>query len=1275
MIKKSLVWLYSTATYLLWFAVIVVAGTVLALRYYVLPHAKDHLDAIAQYASKAVGQRITIGDLEAGWDGMHPYLDLYKVDVYDAQNRPALRLDHVAARLSWVSLLVAEPRLSELFIDQPNLLIRRAPNGEIFVAGISLSAPASSTFPDWLLRQSRISVTNATVVWQDDLRQAPPLALERLQLTLSSPPWESLLGHHRFGLRATPSAGNSAPIDLRGNVWGKSVADFRQWRGTLYARVEGTDLAGWRAWVDYPLDLAAGVGATQIWLDFAQGTIQRATADVGLANVRLRLGQETPETTLQRLSGRLEWKRLEDGEELRGSQLHLVTTEGFGMQRADVRLKRSQSGGKEVVEGEMALDGIELESFAAFSAHLPLGQAIQQQLSALSPKGRLEKTRFSWKGDRRAIQTYQLNSRFSGLSIQPANGIPGFSNLSGILQASEHDGTLVVDTRNALLNLKGILRWPIPADQLSGRVQWENRDGTTQVRIDRLSLTSPHLRGALDATYRYDGIKGGYLDLNGKFGNADGRYAKFYYPLVLDKETLDWLDTSILDGHGEDVNVVIKGYLDDFPYADGKNGEFRVSARITGGLLDYANGWPRIEGIQLDMLFHGDRMDLNVDGGRIYGGQITRARLSIPVLDADHPLLLVQGEVQASAADVLKFVANSPIIDTIDHFTDGMTASGKSKITLDMTLPLDDPDHPRVKGSFSVMGGTLAGRGDFPTLERVEGRLDFTERSLRASNVSAYVYGGPARIDLETDSGGLLRVAASGRIDENGLRQVFDHPLMRKLHGSTDWDAEISVRNHLANVTVRSQLAGISVSLPPPFNKAAADAIALRFERQQKTAREEIHSITYGNIVSARLLQNTAGGKPVIERGEIHFGGTAELPAQPGLFINGKLERLDWDLWSELLDDASSATGQSPQIAGIDLGIGTLDIFGRRLNTLQLSARPVPDGWMARLQSREMNGDVRWQKQGNGKLLARLKSFIVPGAAPARMSEPDETDKPRDYPALDIVAEEFEAKGKKLGRLELLASPQRGDWNIDRLIINAPESTLNATGKWQSWKTKPITELTLDWEIDDIGKTLERLGYPGTIKGGTAKLAGRIEWPGSPNEFTPATLNGNLVLEAKKGQFLKLQPGVGRLLGILSLQALPRRLLFDFRDVFNDGFAFDVIGGDLKIERGMLQSRNFRMEGPAAKVQISGDTHLERETLNLHVKVTPQVSDTVSIAALAGGPVAGAAAFVAQKILRDPLGKLVSYEYDIGGTWDDPQELKSSAEKDNKPKIPALPGK
>jgi uncharacterized protein YhdP len=140
---------------------------------------------------------------------------------------------------------------------------------------------------------------------------------------------------------------------------------------------------------------------------------------------------------------------------------------------------------------------------------------------------------------------------------------------------------------------------------------------------------------------------------------------------------------------------------------------------------------------------------------------------------------------------------------------------------------------------------------------------------------------------------------------------------------------------------------------------------------------------------------------------------------------------------------------------------------------------------------------------------------------------------------------------------------------------------------------------------------------------------------------------------------MKLDPGIAKLLGILSLQALPRRITLDFRDIFSEGFAFDAIIGAITISRGVASTDNLRIQGPSAQVVMHGVVDLARETQALRVRVNPHLSDSVSIAgALIGGPVAGVAAFLAQKLLKDPLDQIAGFDYGITGTWSDPQVAK-----------------
>jgi len=261
------------------------------------------------------------------------------------------------------------------------------------------------------------------------------------------------------------------------------------------------------------------------------------------------------------------------------------------------------------------------------------------------------------------------------------------------------------------------------------------------------------------------------------------------------------------------------------------------------------------------------------------------------------------------------------------------------------------------------------------------------------------------------------------------------------------------------------------------------------------------------------------------------------------------------------------------------------------------------------------------------------------------------------YPELDITAQDFQFGDKQLGSLDLKAYNSGESWVIQRMNINNSDSQLTADGTWRNSVRSPQTMLKFNLNSSNLGKTLQRFQPGGEmVKGGTGSMNGQLGWPGSPHEFAVERLDGNFTMQLEKGQILKVQPGVGRLLGLLSLQSLPRRLTLDFRDLFSEGFAFDKINSIANIKDGILRSNDLFMTGPAAEANIKGETNLKTETQRLKVKVVPHISDSVSLAALAGGPIVGVAAFVAQKLLKDPLNKISASEYMITGTWDNPQE-------------------
>lgn len=268
---------------------------------------------------------------------------------------------------------------------------------------------------------------------------------------------------------------------------------------------------------------------------------------------------------------------------------------------------------------------------------------------------------------------------------------------------------------------------------------------------------------------------------------------------------------------------------------------------------------------------------------------------------------------------------------------------------------------------------------------------------------------------------------------------------------------------------------------------------------------------------------------------------------------------------------------------------------------------------------------------------------------------------PASVPALDIVADEFDLRGRKLGRLQVSAVNRRlpgaagpNEWQLDRLELVSPEAQLQASGRWAATGAR---RMSMDFKLglNDSGAFAERLGAGQALRGGKGQLSGQLSWAGSPLTLDYPSLDGQLRLDVGAGQFLNADPGTARLLGVLSLQALPRRLSLDFRDLFQQGFAFDKIEGDVKVSGGIARTDNLRMRGVQATVLMQGSADLQRETQDLSVWVVPNFDASgAALATMVINPAIGLGALFAQWALREPLIAANTSEWQVTGSWADP---------------------
>jgi uncharacterized protein (TIGR02099 family) len=1248
----------------------------LGVRHGVLPNVPAYRAEVAGLLSRSLGRPVEIASLSAEWRGLHPTFRIGGLTVKDAAGRPALTLDRVEAEPAWMSLLLMRLRLNRLEIDSPDLAIRRDADGRLFVAGLAVQADGGEgDFAQWLFDQRRIQIRNARLTWHDALRGADPLVLDKLEFRL-----DNSGSHHRFGLTAHPPSRLAAALDLRGDLRGSDPARPEDWRGELYAGLDYADLGAWRPWVDYPLPVD-GAGGLRVWFEFGAGRVTGVTADFALSNARAQLAKDLEPIPLVRASGRLRFHDEGGLTEASGRQLSLETADGLSLAPTDFFLALRAKSGATPARGEFVANRLDLGVLSRLAGRLPFDPAFRARLAELAPQGSVAPVNLKWSNDAGRLLSYSVDARFAGLGIEPVGAWPGFSGLSGRVDGNERGGRFNLTGRDAALELPQIFPQPrLALAEISAEGSWSHPDGRLEVSLASANFANRDTRGSAAGRYRATADTPGEIDLQARLSEADARAVWRYMPAVVGASARDWLQHSLVGGKAQDARLVLKGDLAKFPFRNPKDGTFRVTARVADGQLDYAQGWPKIEGISGELLFEGAGMSIKAQRGRIFGAELKDVTAVLPDFEHD-AVLTIHGAASGPTQDFLRFVAQSPVGDSINHFTDPFRVEGAGNLGLQLVLPLHRMTDSKVRGEYVFAHNRLQVDPALPVFADAGGRVGFTESQLTVKNGTARVFGDAVSVAGGTRPDGSVVLSAQGNLSVVALRQELDLPLLDHLSGSAAWKGAVTVpKKGGVEFVLDSNLQGVVSSLPDPLNKSAAGSLPFRFEIGVPPGTGgvtgDVLKLSAGSMFQAQFQRRLERGRALIVRGGIALNEPVRL-ADKGVLVAATADRLDADAWRKALagnperhqrpaDPTGTGEAGFP-LSGIALRAGELRMLGQRLADVNLRAVMDDGGWQARLSSREASGDIAWRDQGRGRLQAHFRHLALGSAAKDAAADAARPDDERlsELPGLDVTADSFVLRGRQLGRLELKAA-NRGDlWRLDQLTIANPDGTLSGKGVWRPG-AREETRLGFKLDVGNVEKMLARLGYPEAVRRGKGELEGEVVWRGPPTALHIPSLGGKMRVQAESGQFAQLEPGVGRLLGVLSLQALPRRITLDFRDVFSEGFAFDRISGSIQMNQGVLHTDDLEILGPAARVFMSGDADAGRETQNLRVRVQPTLSESVAVGSAIATtgvihPAVGLAAYLVQKALRDPVEKLFSFEYVVTGGWSDPKVEKISA--------------
>ncbi len=1320
----------------------------LTLRYAVLPNIDYYKGDIERLASRALGNQVSIARIYASWRGMRPNLFLGDVLLRDKQGRQVLSLPSVSATLSWWSVAALDVRFESLEIIRPELDVRRDPDGKVFVAGIALDpGKGDGKGAEWALAQHQVVIREGRIHWTDQLRGAPELALENLNLVLRNR-WRQ----HQFALQATPPAALGRPLDVRADFVHPSFAtrsaDVRLWQGELYADLRDTDLAAWKPYLDFPFTLSAGKGSLRAWLNLDHAKLAGFTADVGLAGVSAQLGKDLAPLDLVRVTGRVSAREsyapgVQDGTPTFGSAGHSVTLTDFSLQTSagltlpptSIAETYSPAQGGKPESTAISAKLLDLQTLSALAEQLPLAKAQRQLLADLAPRGQLLDFSAQWQGAYPAVSSYRVKGRVAGLGLAaqaprlararsatlPAQAatpaIPGFDNLTGAIDATERGGSFVLNSSKLVLQMPTYFTDPaMPFDRLEMQARWTFQPNNEFLfNVDALSFTQGSVHATLSGSHlmplrKEAGKTLGSVNFDGTLGGFDLKTLDRYLPLQTPHELRLWLTGALEAGMAQDVTFKLRGDLARFPFradtpADKAKGEFRVAGRLEGARLNYVPAllakdgmaplWPQADNIKGSFLFDRTRMEIRGDTARTLGVGLSNVTAVIADLTSHDMMLDIDGTASGAMQEFLRYVAASPVLDWISRFTDETRASGNARLALKLHLPLAHIIDAKVQGSLQLINNDVLLFPDMPPLQAAQGKIEFNERGVNLNGIGASFLGGPLALTGGSQRDNSIVIKLGGTLGAEGLKKGYPAPAMQRLaghlSGSTRYSGAITVKDHQTQVSIESNLAGLGLDFPVPVKKAPAETMPLRFTlnasppNEAGQARDDIR-VNLGSAIAARYQRQKQGRAPWRV---LHGGIGVNVPAPEsdvGLIVNVNLKTLNVDQWTSLGGAIAGGARGAPRSDGevSDLAQYVVpDVIAARANELVIGERKLDNVvvgasrergvWQASIDANQASGYLTWSEtaSGLGKVTARLATLIIPESAANDVKDLLEGSKSAaaPIPALDIVAERFELFNKQLGRLELVANnvqAARGrEWQINRLSLANADGDLKGTGKWVISGAQSSTSLNFTLDIADAGKLLDRLGFPETLRRGKGKLSGDVAWNGLPYSLDIPSLSGQIALNVESGQFLKQEPGAAKLLGVLSLQALPHLLKLDFHDVFSEGLAFDGITANAAITRGVVKTDNLKMHGVAATVLMDGSADIANESTNLHVVVIPEFNLGTGplVYALAVNPVVGIGSFLAQLFLRAPVMRALTYQMQVVGPWKAPIVTKLDAGK------------
>ncbi|MET0028977.1 MAG: YhdP family protein [Candidatus Thiodiazotropha sp.] len=1273
---------------------VILLALLLSVMRFALPHMdlSPYRAEIERVVEDKAGLPLRIGSISAEIKGTHLTLKLTDVSALDPQTgQPRLTTPQVYVTVRLLSsLLSGQLQLGDGRLVGTRLKVTHHPDGTFSLYGFDASGGGDSgAVTELLLGQNHLRLQDTEILLSGSVAGRPPLHLTGVVVDLIN---DGL----RHQLSVSSVVGDKDRQRLR------LVADLKQsdaasWAmdGSFYLKAENLQLGGrLDDWLPQGFQVARADANLEVWGELAGGRLLQLQGGGGLRQLRMSGPGQGDPFELTDLSTGFRLEQRTNGWWLGLDRLSIRRpAEVWPAGRLDLSWWTDTPGetGLHLQADYLALKGI--YDFLSI-LHLPDAEW-HSALLALEPQGDVRQLDVTWQGIHDSGSDWQLRAEVEHFSAKPWHSIPGIQGVHLAIDGSQSGGWMKLSSDEMVLDYAQLFRQPLHADSVAGDFLWHfDPQQGLRLQTERLAMSNPdlHTLSRVDVTIPLSG-NDLFTDIQTDFWDARGASKSDYLPVsVMPHDLVQWIDNSVVDGHVTSGSFLLYGPVNRFPFKQ-QEGRFEVWFGVENMLLDYMPGWPELTDALAEVHFINNGLQMRLKDGRMLSSRLQDVSLQIDQLRNPTPLQ-IKGRSQGPLKDLMSILGDTPLRKDFKSFVEAVTVGGDVSTRLDLRIPLETGRGTlKVQGELTLEQSEITVREINLPVRAMEGVLAFDLHGIQGQGIRANLLDRPIQFDVipvHRQGRDWTRITAKLALDMKRLIRQFPDWELDNFQGLGEADVAFSFAHQESAVPVRmdleSDLVGVAVNLPEPLGKPAGEPRRLDLGVDFLKDRNTELRVRYGQDTHA--LWRFYGDHETPWVAAIGFSQEPlSLDGIEGFHLSGAVKRLDADEWIAWVSRQSDGSGQAlPRIA-MDLRVDQLIALGTVCPNTRFTYNNFADGYRVNLTSDTLQGTLQIPGDLSERpILGRFDYLklnlqeLASTITGERATESDGSDAldPRQVPAVNFSIERLFINDDPVGKGHLIWSKEQDGITINSLTLVGKNIDLSGQGYWRKTLRGQSTALNLQMQTPSLGELQQELGITTGIEQAPTQVKAELYWPTSPLEMGADKLYGSLWLKVGKGQVNNVDPGMGRLIGLFSLNALGKRLALDFSDLFSTGMAFDSIEGNFNLNDGEAYTTDLAMRSTLASVDIRGRTGLSSRTYDQRVVVIPNVSATLPlVGALAINPSVGVALALTQQLFGKQFDRIAMRTYEVTGSWDNPQfrQLDEARDPDRKDiHMPELPG-